>query len=109
MERVPSACVQVAGDPTVDWQLTNPTGERLHFSYQWEAQATVRILPRPGGAALLTSSLRRLMAVHAPTVQVAGITLPNAVIFDPTSSITRSFQIWDLFPREVGGSQATWR
>src|SRR5438067_7246214 len=91
--------VHVAGDPTVDWMLMNPTGSHLQISYQWEAQATVRIIVSRGGAALLTYVLRRLLQGSDGQLMatVHGVELPDDVVLDPQNrSVTRAFTIWDL-------------
>src|SRR5207253_722229 len=79
------ASVHVAGDPTVDWFLLNPTGAHLQLSYQWDAQATVRIVARVGGAALLTHVLERICVNDGrePDALVSGVVLPHEVVQDP--------------------------
>ncbi|MHB8574732.1 MAG: AAA family ATPase [Dehalococcoidia bacterium] len=112
MPRESPTSIHVAGDPTVDWFLLNPTGDHLQISYQWDAQATVRIVARLGGAALLTDVLERICANDGgePDAVVCGVTLPREVVQDPqNNSVTRTFWIWDLYPAQVGSTQGTWR
>lgn len=108
--------IQVAGDPTVDWMLVSlagPRGPALQFAYQWQARATIGVNAQSGGSALLSALLAAVCSPEkSPGLQasVTGVTLPPELLMDPqSSSVTRTFSLWEDYPRRTGSHERAWR
>jgi len=104
--------VHVSGDPTVDWMLAAAQGPAVEFRYAFEKRTPVGPYAQAGGAALLTSLLAASLQGGAAGSQVAliGVTLPPRLLNDPRSAlVTRTFSVWDWFPRKDGDERCAWR
>jgi hypothetical protein len=103
------ADVQIVGDSTADWLLgvpPNALGD-LQAVYYWQARTAASLNAEPGGAALLgrliDACLPEPCVVHAPN-------LDRELLLDPaTHAITRTFSIWEPFPRAMGSRDLAWR
>jgi hypothetical protein len=107
--------VQIAGDPTVDWVVVVPPGDRnsqLETTYLWGEGTSARLLARAGGAALLTRMLTACAGTDAASgLRVAaGISIAESLLSNPHSrAVTRTFANLEPFPVRLGHSRQVWR
>jgi hypothetical protein len=84
----------------------------LHASYQWESRAQVRILAQPGGAGLLRLLVGATCDLSQPdgAISVSGGRMLPEVLRDPgNEALTRTYTVWQPYPREDNGRALVWR
>jgi hypothetical protein len=107
--------IQVAGDPTVDWLLVAPEEQAsgLQVTYIWAQRTSASAYAQPGGSALLTALLKTVCSSETSgglSAMVSGITLTPELLRDPQATeVTRTFTLWQPYPRRTGEVQGVWR
>ena len=107
--------VAIAGDVTVDWLFQRLGGEResLDFAWAWGEGLACRQCAQPGGAAF-TSSLVQQSVTADPalrdTFTIVGPRMPARAVAAPGNrSLTKTFSILSLLPKQVGSRELVWR
>ena len=108
-----SGGIIVAGDVTIDWNLTrSAVGER--DVWQWNAEDETHVYRQVGGASLLADVLEEVVAdVGQARPVFRHISRPPNDASPADFAFPQSWAIWSLFPYEIGkyqgGAKTAWR